>query len=120
MDEDEETLSCKVVLIGQSAVGKTNIIYKFVLNKFNPNHASTLGASFLTKNVLIGEENKGIKYEIWDTAGQERYRALTKVFYKNATVCILVYDITRRASFEEIKDYWVKEIKDNTPPDIGK
>ena len=120
MDEDEETLSCKVVLIGQSAVGKTNIIYKFVLNKFNPNHASTLVASFLTKNVLIGEENKGIKYEIWDTAGQERYRALTKVFYKNATVCILVYDITRRASFEEIKDYWVKEIKDNTPPDIGK
>ena len=120
MDEDEETLSCKVVLIGQSAVGKTNIINKFVLNKFNPNHDSTLGASFLTKNIIIGEENKGIKYEIWDTAGQERYRALTKVFYKNSAVCVLVYDITRRASFQEIKDYWFKEIKDNTPPDISK
>ena len=66
------------------------------------------------------EEKCSINYEIWDTAGQEKYRALAKVFYKNAAVCILVYDITRRASFEEIKNYWIKEVKECASQNISK
>ena len=70
--------------------------------------------------VDVEGENQTIKFEIWDTAGQERFRSLAKVFYKNAAVCILVYDITRRNSFEELKKYWVNEIKENTKKGVGK
>ena len=66
------------------------------------------------------EEKETIKFEIWDTAGQERYRSMAKVFYKNAAACILVYDITNKASFEEIKNYWVPELKENAQQGIGK
>ena len=66
------------------------------------------------------EEKETIKFEIWDTAGQERYRSMARVFYKNAAACILVYDITNKASFEEIKNYWVPELKENAQQGIGK
>ncbi len=81
---------------------------------------STPGANFVTKNIIMEDQNQSIKFEIWDTAGQERYRSLAKVFYKNAAVCVLVYDITRRTSFEELKNYWIKELKENTPEDMSK
>ena len=119
-DEEEGALTCKVVLIGESGVGKTSIISRYTTNTFKSQLMSTPGANFVTKNVIMEEENQSIKFEIWDTAGQERYRALAKVFYKNASVCVLVYDITRRSSFEEIKNYWVKEIKENAPKEISK
>ncbi len=66
------------------------------------------------------EEKCSINYEIWDTAGQEKYRALAKVFYKNAAVCVLVYDITRKNSFEALKNYWINEIKANGHPNLSK
>ena len=66
------------------------------------------------------EESCSIKYEIWDTAGQEKYRALAKVYYKIAAVCILVYNITRKSSLEEIKNYWIKEEKEYASEDISK
>ena len=113
MAEEEGALTCKVVLIGESGVGKTSIISRYTTNIFKSQLMSTPGANFVTKNVIMEDENQSIKFEIWDTAGQERYRALAKVFYKNAAVCVLVYDITRKSSFEEIKNYWVKEIKAN-------
>ena len=81
---------------------------------------STPGANFTTKTVYMEEEKCTIKYEIWDTAGQEKYRALAKVFYKNAAVCILVYNITRKSSLEEIKNYWIKEEKEIASEDISK
>ena len=81
---------------------------------------STPGANFVTKMIIMEDDNQSIKFEIWDTAGQERYRALAKVFYKNAAVCVLVYDITRKASFDELKNYWVKEIKENALPNVSK
>ena len=81
---------------------------------------STPGANFTTKTVYMEEEECSIKYEIWDTAGQERYRSLAKVFYRNAAVCILVYDITRKSTFEEIKNYWIKEAKENASKNISK
>ena len=120
MGDEVGALSCKVVLIGESGVGKTSIISRYISNTFNPVLTSTPGASFTTKTVYLQEYRKSIKYEIWDTAGQEKYRALAKVFYKNAAVCILVYDITRRKSFEELKNYWVNEIKSNATPNLSK
>ena len=119
-EEEKVSIPCKVVLIGESGVGKTSIISRYITNTFKSQLMSTPGANFVTKTVIMEDENQSIKFEIWDTAGQERYRALAKVFYKNAAVCVLVYDITRKASFEELKNYWVKEIKENAPQDISK
>jgi Ras-related protein Rab-22 len=120
MAESEGALTCKVVLIGESGVGKTSIISRYMTNTFKSQLMSTPGANFVKKNVIMEDEKKSINFEIWDTAGQERYRSLAKVFYKNATVCVLVYDITRKSSFEAVKNYWIKEIKENAPKDISK
>ena len=118
--EEEGFLTCKVVLIGESGTNKTEIISRYCRNTFNSSLLTTPGAKFVTKIVIMEEENKSIKFEIWDTAGQERYRALPKVFYKNASVCILVYDITRKNSFDELKNYWINVIKENAPKDVSK
>ena len=113
-------LPCKIVLLGESGVGKTSIISRYISNSFSSLGTVTPGSNFTTKTVYMEEEKCSINYEIWDTAGQEKYRALAKVFYKNAAVCILVYDITRRASFEEIKNYWIKEVKECASQNISK
>jgi small GTP-binding protein len=114
------TETVKVVLLGEAGVGKTCIISQFISGIFDPDTISSLSAQFITKTLDYKKYDKSLKFEIWDTAGQERYRALAKVFYKNAAVCVLVYDITRKSSFEELKNYWVKEIKENAPQDISK
>ena len=114
-----ETKNCKVVLIGQSGVGKTSIISRYTTNTFKSSLMSTPGANFITKTVFYENEKVNIKFEIWDTAGQERYRALAKQFYQKATACILVYDITDEKSFEEIKTFWVPELQDNAPQNIS-
>ena len=119
-EEEKGALPCKVVLIGESGVGKTSIISRYISNTFSSVLTATPGASFTTKTVYLQEYKQSIKFEIWDTAGQEKYRALAKVFYKNAAVCILVYDITRRKSFEELKNYWVNEIKSNASQNLSK
>ena len=116
---EKEALQCKVVLIGESGVGKTSIINRYVQNKYSNEMTSTPGASFTTKTIFLKEYDQSIKFEIWDTAGQEKFRALAKVFYKNAAVCILVYDITRKQSFDELKKYWINEIKANASPNLS-
>ena len=120
-DEDDGTQTCKVVLLGESGVGKTCIIARFINNTFEENLISTTGASYAGKTMTFDEyEGKSIKFEIWDTAGQEKYRSLTKIFYKDAGAAILVYDITRKESFEEIQKYWINQIKDFAPKNISK
>ena len=119
-DSQEGAITCKVVLIGESGVGKTSTISRYINNTFKSQLMSTPGANFVTKNVIMEDDNQSIKFEIWDTAGQERYRALAKVFYKNAAVCVLVYDITRKTSFNELKNYWYKEIKENAQSNVSK
>ena len=109
--------SCKVVLLGESGVGKTSIINQFVDETFLEDQQSTSGATFSTKLVTCSG-GKQIKFDIWDTAGQEKYRSLTKMFYKDAAAAILVYDITREESFNELKNYWIGQIKDNSPKKI--
>ena len=103
--------SFKVVLVGESGVGKTSIITQFIDQTFQEDQQSTTGGTFSTKTVKCGN-NKTLKFEIWDTAGQERYRALTKMFYKDANAAVLVYDITRKDSFEQLKSYWAEQIKE--------
>ena len=120
-DSDEKkAIPCKVVLIGESGVGKTSIISRYMTDTFSTTLGSTPGANFTTKTVFLKDENQSIKFEIWDTAGQEKFRSLAKVFYKNASICILVYEITRKASFEQLKEFWIEELKANAPKNISK
>ena len=118
--EDEDFINCKVVLIGESGVGKTSIIQRYINNIFNPTVSTTGGANFTTKTMKFEEEKQNIKFEIWDTAGQEKFRSLAKVFYKNAAICVLVYDITRRESFEELENFWIDEIKNAASSNVCK
>ncbi len=99
---------CKVILVGDSSVGKTTIISRY-LNLYNPNPISTTGASYSVKETLF-ENNIKISFEIWDTAGQEKYRSLNKIFYNNTNICFLVFDITERQSFDNILNFWYKEV----------
>ena len=109
--------SIKVVLLGESAVGKTSIITRFVENKFKQDTMSSLSANFVSKKIEIGN-NKFIKFDIWDTAGQEKYRALAKIFYQDSKIVILVYDITNKNSFNELKNYWYEKVKENSSSDV--
>ena len=111
---------CKVILVGETGVGKTCVIVRFLSNVFNDNPRSTTGANYASKTLEFKDYNQSLQYDIWDTAGQEKYRGLAKIFYKDAAIAILVYDITNRKSFEELKTYWHEQIKDNGSPNISK
>ena len=115
---DEEIIPVKVVLLGESGVGKTSIISQFTSNKFNPRCPTSVSAQFISKKIFFPRYSKTIKFDIWDTVGQEKYRSLAKIFYKDARIIIFVYDITTEFSFSAIKDFWYKETKecaDNDP-----
>ncbi|KAJ0054541.1 ras-related protein RABA3-like isoform X2 [Pistacia vera] len=98
----------KVVVIGDSAVGKTQILSRFTKNEFSFDSKSTIGVEFQTRTVTI--KGKLIKAQIWDTAGQERYRAVTSAYYRGALGAMLVYDITKRQSFDHVAR-WVEELR---------
>ena len=123
-DEKNNTIKIyKVCLIGQSGVGKTCIINRFVNDEFREDEPPSISASYSEKFIKFDEdeyEGKIIKFHIWDTAGQEKYRSIGKIFYKDANAAILVYDITNKKSFDEIKKYWYEEIKANTPENTNK
>jgi len=99
----------KVVLLGEPGVGKTCIINRFSYDKYNDRTVSSISAQFITKTIDIKSVNKSIRYEIWDTAGQEKFHSLAKIFYKDAKVICLVYDITLKESFEKMKSYWYEQ-----------
>jgi small GTP-binding protein len=99
---------CKVILVGDSGVGKTSIISRYI-NLYNPNPISTTGSSYSLKETVL-DNNTKITFEIWDTAGQEKYRALNKIFYNNSNICFLVFDITNKESFNNILNFWYKEV----------
>ena len=113
--KEKKPISCKVIVVGDSGVGKTSIISRY-LDKFNVNERSTIGASYSTKLQEIGKYT--ISFDIWDTAGQERFRSVNSMFYKEAYACIFVYDITNVESFNSIKTYWYDSVKDNSIPEI--
>ena len=114
----KNTITCKVVLVGDSGVGKTCIIQRYVNKEFSENTESTIASSYTYKMIDYNKYNKSISFDIWDTAGQELYRALARNFYLNASIGILVYDIRRKDSFESIKDYWYDQLKNSGEENI--
>ncbi|TYJ27280.1 hypothetical protein E1A91_A07G175900v1 [Gossypium mustelinum] len=106
-EEGGEEYLFKIVLIGESAVGKSNLLSRFARNEFDNNSKATIGVEFQTQVVEI--DGKEIKAQIWDTAGQERFRAVTSAYYRGAVGALIVYDITRRSSFDSIKR-WLDEL----------
>ena len=119
MSEGSKFKDLSVTLVGENGVGKTSIINQLIDKIFLQDPESTTAGKLSTKT-FIYNGNKLLKLEIWDTAGQERYRSLTKMFYKEASVAIMVYDITRKQTYEEIKNYWADEISNNAPENIIK
>jgi len=103
------------VLIGDSGVGKSNLLSRFTRNEFNLESKSTIGVEFATKS--IHADGKTIKAQIWDTAGQERYRAITSAYYRGAVGALLVYDISKRISYENVSR-WLKELRDHADQNI--
>jgi small GTP-binding protein len=113
-DDDYDYLF-KVVLIGDSGVGKSNLLSRFTRNEFNLESKSTIGVEFATRNVIV--DGKRIKAQIWDTAGQERYRAITSAYYRGAVGALVVYDIAKHLTFENV-DRWMRELHDHADANI--
>jgi len=105
----------KLVLLGESAVGKSSLVLRFVKGQFHEFQESTIGAAFLTQTVCLDDTT--VKFEIWDTAGQERYHSLAPMYYRGAQAAIVVYDITNADTFERAKS-WVKELQRQASPNI--
>jgi small GTP-binding protein len=108
MDDDNYEVMFKVVLVGDSSVGKTNIMSKYLKNEFHEDSKATVGVEFGSKQFTV--DGHQIKAQIWDTAGQERYKAITSAYYKGAKGAFVVYDITRKQSFDSV-DRWINDIK---------
>ncbi|EEF32797.1 protein with unknown function [Ricinus communis] len=113
---DAKNLRVKLVLLGDSGVGKSCIVLRFVRGQFDPTSKVTIGASFLSQTIAL-QDSTTVKFEIWDTAGQERYAALAPLYYRGAAVAVIVYDITSPDSFNKAQ-YWVKELQKHGSPDI--
>ncbi|XP_069490572.1 ras-related protein Rab-5C [Ambystoma mexicanum] len=105
----------KLVLLGESAVGKSSLVLRFVKGQFHEYQESTIGAAFLTQTVCLDDTT--VKFEIWDTAGQERYHSLAPMYYRGAQAAIVVYDITNTDTFTRAKN-WVKELQRQASPNI--
>ena len=105
-------MCCKIALIGDSGVGKTDII-----SRYSGDYSSN-GISYASKILIFDELDIKISLDIWDTAGQEKYQALTKFFYKDVSIAFLVYDITNKQSFQNIKNYWYPQLKNFGEKDI--
>ena len=103
------------MLIGDSGVGKSNLLSRFTRNEFNLESKTTIGVEFATRSVQV--EGKTIKAQIWDTAGQERYRAITNAYYRGAVGALLVYDIAKHITFDNC-ERWLRELRDHADPNI--
>jgi len=113
--DDEYDYLFKVVLIGDSGVGKSNLLSRFTRNEFNLESKSTIGVEFATRSIQV--DGKTIKAQIWDTAGQERYRAITSAYYRGAVGALLVYDIAKHLTYENV-DRWLRELRDHADANI--
>ena len=104
-----------MVLIGDSGVGKSNLLSRFTRNEFNLDSKSTIGVEFATRSIQV--DSKTIKAQIWDTAGQERYRAITSAYYRGAVGALLVYDISKQQTYDNVTR-WLKELRDHADTNI--
>eukprot|EP01126_Amoeba_proteus_P017307 TRINITY_DN1827_c0_g2_i2.p1 TRINITY_DN1827_c0_g2~~TRINITY_DN1827_c0_g2_i2.p1 ORF type:complete len:135 (+),score=19.38 TRINITY_DN1827_c0_g2_i2:75-479(+) len=115
MDSEAYDLLFKIVLVGDSSVGKSNLLSRFTKNEFYEETKSTIGVEFAVKNVRLRE--KIVKAQIWDTAGQERYRAITSAYYRSAVGAMLVYDLVQKESFDNI-ERWLAELRQHADSNI--
>ncbi|KAL3675178.1 hypothetical protein R1sor_025126 [Riccia sorocarpa] len=113
---DSKNLRTKLVLLGDSGVGKSCIVLRFVRGQFDPSSKVTVGASFLSQTIAL-QDSTTVKFEIWDTAGQERYASLAPLYYRGAAAAVVVYDITSPDSFQKAQ-FWVKELQKHGSPGI--
>lgn len=113
---DSKNLRIKLVLLGDSGVGKSCIVLRFVRGQFDPSSKVTVGASFLSQTIAL-QDSTTVKFEIWDTAGQERYASLAPLYYRGASAAVVVYDITSPETFQKAQ-YWVKELQKHGSPNI--
>ena len=116
MSEVEFDILFKVILVGDPSVGKTNILSRFTKNEFLEDNKATVGVEFSAK--LFNVNDRNIKVNIWDTAGQERFRSITLSYYKGSKGAVIVYDVSRRETFEHIEK-WHQDIVENTNEDIA-
>ena len=116
-NEEEEEIKIKIMLLGESQIGKTSFIQRYVKNNFNLSYITTVGIDFQLKQIKMN--NKSIKLQIWDTAGQERFKNITKSYFHSSDGFIVGYDITSRLSFTNVST-WLKEINENAPEEIQK
>lgn len=108
--KNKTAIPVKLILVGESGVGKTSIISRY-LNTYQEKTEVTLGAYFSNKTIIV--DGYKLNLEIWDTAGQEQYRSINNLFYKDAYICLMVYDITNKKTFNCIKDYWYEAVSEN-------
>lgn len=104
----------KIVVVGDHNCGKSCILLRFAENSFRHDHISTLGVDFKLKTIKLGRDR--IRLELWDTAGMERYRTIYNSYYHSAHGVMCVYDLTDEKSFENLQNYWLKEIRNHAPP----
>ena len=115
MEEDGYDVLFKIILVGDTSVGKTNIINKYIKNEFQEDFYATIGVEFSHKQFIV--DNHKIKAQIWDTAGQEAFRSITRTYYKSSTCAFIVYDITDKKTFENVIT-WLNEVRDMCYKDI--
>ncbi|TFK43293.1 P-loop containing nucleoside triphosphate hydrolase protein [Crucibulum laeve] len=112
----DQGIDSKIVVMGNSGVGKTSLLHRYTQNKFDPkNTTSTSGAFFVTKKVYVN--GLKVRLQLWDTAGQERFRSMAPMYYRGANAALLLYDITNASTFEDIRG-WLEELKKNCPPEL--
>ena len=105
------SIECKIILLGKNNVGKTSLILQYSSNIFQEELASTIGAEYISKDLFFNDQK--LTLNIWDTSGQERYRSLSKIYFKNSHIIILVYDITSKESFNDIINFWYNYVTEN-------
>ena len=117
MSKDKKEVLYKILLLGDSSVGKTCFLMRYTDNTFQEIHMSTIGLDYKLKNIQL-EDGKMVKIQIWDTAGQDRFRSITKNYYKGAHGIILIYDITNKKSFENVRT-WINQIKEEVSEKVS-
>ena len=112
--DNQKIINTHLIICGETKVGKTSLANQLIYDTFNEEQSSTRVAITGTKDITLEDEDVIIRFVIEDTSGKQKFRAMNKLFYRIAEVVILIYDITSKQTFDEIKDYWLKEVNEHS------